>query len=174
MVRAFVLLLLLFFGAYIGLEILRATQQDMLVMGTYNLQSLQSTEFRAFLGIAIIICEFIIILFSMLFHIADTLRDVIKPMARLVPLGLFVLAIYRTFAPILSSFLPTEITVAAETDPIAYLTAAAADGTLTRTILFSLGSMLLFVLANRALGAESSELRALKAEVAKLRRVTRG
>jgi hypothetical protein len=142
----------------------------MLVMNTYNLQSLQSTEFRAFLGIAIIVCEFVIILFSMLFHIADTLRDVIKPLARLIPLGLFVLAIYRTFAPLFTAFLPTEITGAAETSAIAYLTEAAANGTLTQTILFSLGSMLLFVLANQALGGETSRIRTLEAELAKLRR----
>lgn len=170
MVRVFVLLLLLFFGAYIGLEILRATQQDMMIMDTYSLQSLQSTEFRATLGIAIIICEFVIVLFSMLFHIADTIRDVIKPLARLIPLGLFVTAIYKTFSPLIMGFLPTEITGAAETNPFAYLTAAAANGTLTQTILFSLGSMLLFVLANRALGGETSRIKTLEAELAKLRR----
>jgi hypothetical protein len=170
MVRGFVLLLLLFFGAYIGLEVLRATQQEMM-WGSY---SLQSTEVRAALGIAIITCEFVIVLFSMLFHIADTLRDVVKPLARLIPLSLFVTAIYKTFSPLLMGFLPTEITGAAETNPFDYLTQAAASGTLTQTILFSLGSMLLFVLANRALGAESSELRALRAEVTKLRKITRG
>jgi hypothetical protein len=128
-------------------------------MDTYNLQFLQSTEFRAFLGIAILICEFIIILFAMLYGVADTLRDIIRPLARLIPLGLFLLAIYRTFVPIFTS-----------EDPVAYLTTAAADGTLTRTILFSLGTMLLFVLANRALGGETSKIKSLEAELAKHRR----
>jgi hypothetical protein len=160
MVRAIVLLLLLLSGLYIGLEILRVTDSDLMIMGeTYDLQFLQSTEFRAFLGIGIIICEFIIILFSMLYGIADTIRDVIKPLARLIPLGLFVLAIYRTFEPIFTA-----------EDPVAYLTTAASDGTLTRAILFSLGSMLLFVLANRALGGETLRIKSLEAELAKLRR----
>lgn len=172
MVRLFVLLLLLFFGIYIGLDILRVTQRDVMV-GDISAQSLQSAQFRAFLGIAIIICEFVIILFSMLFHIADTLRDVIKPLARLIPLGLFVLAIYRTFSPLLTVFLPTEVTGAAQENAMNYMTMAATDGTLTQTILFSLGSMLLFVLANRALGGENPEIKALKAEVARLRRAAR-
>ena len=161
MVRAFVLLLLLLSGLYIGLEILRVTDSDLMILGqTYSLPPLlESTEFRAFLGIGIIICEFVIILFSMLYGIADTIRDVIKPLARLIPLGLFVLAIYRTFEPIFTA-----------EDPVAYLTEAAANGTLTRAILFSLGSMLLFVLANRALGGETLRVKSLEAELAKLRR----
>ena len=170
MVRTFVLLLLLLAGLYIGLEILRVTGQDVLIMDRFSLQRLQTTEFRAFLGIAIIICEFIVLLFALLPRVADTLRDVIKPVARLIPLGLFLLAMYKTFMPIFTAFLPTEITGAAETDPVAYLTAAASDGTLTRAILFSLGSMLLFVLANRVLGEESSRLKSLEAELAKNRR----
>ena len=95
----------------------------------------------------------------MLFHIADTIRDVIKPLARLIPLGLFVLAIYRTFEPIFTA-----------EDPVAYLTEAASNGTLTRAILFSLGSMLLFVLANRALGGDTLRIKSLEAELAKLRK----
>lgn len=169
MVRLFVLLLLLFFGAYIGVEILRATGRSV-EYGDVSLQFLQSDAVRASLGIGIIVCEFVIILFSMLFHIADTIRDVIKPLARLIPLGLFVLAIYRTFSPLITGFLPTEITGAAQTDPFAYLSTAAASGTLTQTILFSLGSMLLFVLANRALGGDTSRIKTLEAELAKLRR----
>ena len=158
MVRGFVLLLLLLSGAYIGLEILQATGNQ-LTYGDVSLQFLQSDQIRAFLGIGIIICEFVIILFSMLYGIADTIRDVIKPLARLIPLGLFVLAIYRTFEPIFTA-----------EDPVAYLMEAASDGTLTRAILFSLGSMLLFVLANRALGGETLRVKSLEAELAKLRR----
>jgi hypothetical protein len=172
MVGLFVLLLVLFFGAYIffGLDLFTQLTGNELRIAN---MSLQSDEFQALLGLAIIICEFVIILFSMLFSIADTLRDVIKPLARLIPLGLFMLSMYRIFSPLLAVFLPSEITGAAEVDPMEYMTAAAADGTLTQMILFSLGSMLLFVLANRALGGESSEVRALKAEVAKLRRGSR-
>ena len=82
------------------------------------------------------------------------------------------MALYKTFAPIVESLLPQAVVGAAGDNP-AYIAQAAQDGSLTRGILITLGTMLLFLLAYRALTAESEEVRALKAELARTRRALR-
>jgi hypothetical protein len=53
----------------------------------------------------------------------------------------------------------------------AYIATAVENGSLTEGILLTLGTMLLFILATRALSSESAEVRALRAELAKYRKV---
>lgn len=137
-------------------------------MGT----SLQGAGVQVFLGLGIAISMFAVILFSMLDRIFDTIRDTIKPLARLVPLIAFVASAYRTFWPIIVSLLPQELVGAAGDNPD-FIIQTVESGAFTRGVLLTLGTMLLFLLTNRALGRESAELKALRAELAKQRRASR-
>jgi len=167
MVAIFVLLLIGFLVAFFGgTELLNEfVGGQVQIMGT----SLDSPAVQVFLGGGIIFLEFVIILFAMLDRIVDTIKEVIKPLAKLIPLGAFLTSIYQTFEPIVKSFLPKEIVGAAGNNP-GYIAQAVQDGTLSRGILLTLGTMILFLLANRALRPESEEVKALKAELAKARR----
>ncbi len=167
MVGLFVILLTVFLLAFFG----GMDQLHELLGGQINIMGTTtgSPEFQVFLGGAIAFLEFVIILFSMLDRIIDTLRETVKPLARLVPLGAFITVIYQTFAPIFQDFASRGMG-AAGTDST-YIAQAVSNGTLSQGILLTLGTMLLFLLANRIFGGESDEVRALKAELAKYRKV---
>jgi len=167
MVPLFVLLLIGFLFAFFGgVDALHEfLGGEIVVMGT----STRSPEFQVFLGGAIVFLEFAIILFSMLDHVIDTLRETIRPLARLIPLGAFLASIYQTFTPIVRDLVARSTgTATAET---VYIARAVENGTLSQGILLTLGTMILFLLANRILGTENAEIRALRAELAKYRRV---
>ena len=171
MVKLLVLLLFVFLFAFFGG--MDAIHQNLLggggirIMGT----STKSPEFQAFLGGGVVFLEFAIILFSMLDRIVDTIRETIKPLARLIPLGAFLTAIYQTFTPIVQGI--ANRGVGAANTETAYIANAVADGSLSQGALFTLGTMILFLLANRVFGAENPEVRALRAELAKYRRALR-
>lgn len=166
MVRLLVLLLIIFLVAFFGKDIFAQISggHDIEVMGTV-VGSLDDKNVEIFLGSAIAFLEFAIILFAMLHRIADTIREIIKPIARLVPLGAFVASIYTTFKPIVENILFANdgTAVASVVDSSSF----------TIGILLTLGTMLLFLMANRILGEESAEVRALRAELAKYRRALR-
>ena len=169
MINAFVMLLMVFLGLFFGPELYTsATGNEIRVMGV----SLQSPQIQAFLASGIAFFQFAIILFSVLDRIADTIKIIIKPVAVLLPLGAFLLAVYRTFAPIIMSFLPQELVGAAGNNPT-YIIQASQDGSLTTGILITLGTMMLFLLAYRTLTAESEQVKALKAELARMRKALR-
>jgi len=138
---------------------------DIQIMGF----SLQSPELKAFLAGGIVFLEFSIILFAMLDRIVDTIREIIRPIAKLLPLVAFLTSTYQTFGPLVKSFLPQSVVGPTGNNPD-YITIAVADGSFSRGILLTLGTMLLFLLANRALMSESEEVRALKAELKKARK----
>lgn len=167
MVVLFVILLIGFLATFFGIDIYTEIigGSDIEVMGT-TVGSLKDENVKIFLGGAIAFLEFAIVLFSMLQRIADTIREVIKPVARLLPLGAFLTAIYTTFEPIVSKFF-----VASESD--VDVAAVVNSSSFSFGILLTLGTMLLFLLANRILGGDSAEIRALRAENAKIRRLLR-
>ena len=165
MVRLFVLLLIIFLIVFFGLDIITEVfGSEIQVMDT-TVGSLKDKNVEIFLGGAIAFLEFAVILFSMLHRIADTIREIIKPIARLVPLGGFLASIYMTFKPIADNIFSggDSASVAAIVD----------SGSFSFGILLTLGTMLLFLVANRILGEESAEVRALRAELAKYRRALR-
>ena len=166
----FVLLLIVFLAAFFGgIDALNTYMGgDVQILGT----SLKSPAVQVFLGGGIVFLEFIIILFSMLDRIVDTIKEVIRPVAKLIPLGAFLTAIYQTFEPIVKSFFPQQIVGAAGNNP-GYIVQAVNDGSLTRGILLTLGTMILFILAGRALRPDNAEVRKLQAELARTRKALR-
>lgn len=166
----FVLLLIVFLVAFFGgIDALNQyLGGEVQILGT----SLKSPEVQVFLGGGIVLFEFIIILFSMLDRIIDTIKEVIRPVAKLIPLGAFLTAIYQTFEPIIKSFLPEQVVGAAGNNP-GYIAQAVNDGTLTQGILLTLGTMILFLLAGRALRPDNAEVKRLQAELARTRRALR-
>ena len=169
MIGLFVLLLLIFLGLFYGPGLYSsATGADIQVAGV----SLQSAQIQVVLASGIAFLQFAIVIFSVLDRIAETFKLIIKPIAVLLPLVAFLAAMYRTFAPIFASFLPQGAAQAmgvSSADIATWVTSAQfATG-----ILITFGTMLLFLLAYRALTTESDEVRALKAELARTRRALR-
>jgi hypothetical protein len=169
MVGLIILLLIGFLIGYFGPELYaQLTGVDMQIMGV----SFRSTEIRVLLGLGTVFLEFALVLFTMIDRISDTIRETIKPLIRLVPLIAFVATAWNTFVPFFAPLLPQEIAGAAAANQIDIATAVE-NGSFGKSILLMLGTMLLFVIANRALSAESSEVRALRAELSKYRRALR-
>jgi hypothetical protein len=132
---------------------------------------LSSPQIRIFLGLGTVFLEFAIILFSMLDRIVDTIRETIKPLARLIPLGAFLISIYQTFAPLLTNSVSME--GAGPAVRTSNLVNIVNDNSFSEGILLTVFTMLLFLVADRALRSESEEVKALKAELAKYRRALR-
>ena len=169
MVGLFVLLLLAFLALFYGPSLYtNATGIDIQIAGL----SLQSAQVQVFLASGIAFLQFAIVIFAVLDRIADTIKLIIKPVAVLLPLIAFLFTMYRTFAPILASFLPAEVAGAAGGGS-ADITQVVSSQDFATGILITLGTMLLFLLAYRALIAESEEVRSLKAELARTRRALR-
>jgi hypothetical protein len=171
MVGIFVVLLIIFLSAFFGLDQYASAVGGEDLRLRYLGISLLSPEFRAFLGLGIVFFEFAIILFSMLDRVVDTIRETIKPLARLIPLVAFLISSYQTFAPLfLNSVAIEDAGPAVQTN---YLFSVVNDSDFSAGILLTLFTMILFLLANRALKSESDEVKALRAEVAKYRRLMR-
>ena len=161
-----VLLLIIFLAAFFGLDILPQFLggNDLQVMDTrIDVSSLNNPTLQLALGGAVVFLQFAIIIFSMLGHIGDTIRETIKPVARLFLLGAFLASAYYMFEPIVAPVLfeqqPPNVAAVVE------------DDTLKIGILLTLGTMMLFLAANRTLRTESEEIKALRRELARYRRV---
>lgn len=172
MVIIFSLLLLIFLAAFFGLEsfavnIMEAS--DVRILG----YSILTPEFRGFLGIGAIFCEVVIISLALLDRIGETIMAAIKPIARLIPLGVFIGSAWKTLSPIVLNLLPPNVAAATGfvQDP-AYISTAVTTGGLADGILLTLGTMLLFAITTYALDKrqESTQIRNLKREVERLRR----
>ena len=159
-----VLLLIIFLAAFFGLDILPQFLggTEIEVMGV-RVASLNNPTLQLALGGAVVFLQFAIIIFSMLGHIGDTIRETIKPVARLFLLGAFLASAYYMFEPIVAPILfeqqPPNVAAVVE------------DDTLKIGILLTLGTMMLFLAANRTLRTESEEIKALRRELARYRRV---
>ena len=178
-----VILLFIFLCAFVGLRpfvtsVLQA--QDVSIMGV----SVFDTGMQVFLALGIIFLEFAIIFFSLLDRIGDTIKSVLKPLASLIPLGLFVSYVQRTFTPIFLSVFPqrtsleiggAQITAeAGMTASDSYITAAISSGEFTSNVLLTVAFMGLFALISSAISQPrnfSTELRRLRAENARFRKL---
>ena len=172
----FILLLLGSLAGYLGLDL----GLDLRILGTPVFATASSetgiplNTIKNLLGIGVLFSEFVVILFTMLDRIGDTLKETIKPVVRLIPFGVFLAAAWNIFAPIVLALLPSNIAAAFNSPQVA-LTDAVNRDSFTPTLLLSLGAMLLFIIGNYALGRppESPEVRALRAENAKLKKELR-
>lgn len=173
MVSIFVLLLIVFLGLFYGPDLYlnavgAAGNEQLSIAGVF----IQSPPIRVVLASGIAFFMISIVIFSLLDRIAETIKFIIKPFAALLPLLAFLGALYRTFAPMLANFLPQPVAQAAGVTP-KNVVQWANDPEFTIGILITLGAMLLFLFAYRALTGESDEVRALRAELARTRRALR-
>lgn len=166
-----ILIILLF--AFFGLEgfvVNYVGAADVRIMGI----SLLSNGFRGFLGLAIVFCEIGIILYSMLDRVGDAIRDVIKPLLRLLPLGAFLSTSYDTFSPLVYSILPVEVSAAMGEPSYENLNFAQSVNTpaFSEGILLTLFTMLLFIITSGALSKtrDSSRIGELEAQVRRYRK----
>ncbi len=176
MVTLFALLLVIFLIAFFGLDQFTqllgiAVANDNIPIATINNVQimLSRSELRVFLGGGIVFFEFAIIMLSMFDRVLDSLKAVVKPITVLVPLIGFVYSVYQTFSPVVKSLLPTEIGGA---EP-GYIATAAQDETLGLNVLLTFGMMLLYLAITRIVGGDSPEVKALKAENARLKKELR-
>ena len=167
MVGIFVILLLaclaIFYipGLYAG-----STGTEIQIAGV----SMQSAQIQVLAASGIAFFQFAIVIFSVLDRIADTIKLIIKPIAVLLPLVAFLFTSYKTFSPILATFLPGDLFGTQTTADLATVVSSQQFAT---GILITLGTMLLFLLSYKALTAESQEIKALKSELARTRRALR-
>lgn len=166
-----ILIILLF--AFFGLEgfvVNYFNAADVRILGI----SLLSNGFRGFIGLAIVFCEIGIILYSMLDKVGDAIRDVIKPLLRLLPLGAFLSTSYDTFSPLVLSVLPAEVAAAIGEPSYENLNFAQVVNTpaFSEGILLTLFTMGLFVFTSKTLSEtrDSAQVRELRAEIKRYRK----
>ena len=172
-IALFVLLLIGFFAAFFGFDALAhamgAASTDVVVhiatIQDFQI-SLSLPALRAFLGSGIVFFEFIIIVFSVLDRVLDTIRALIKPIAVLVPLGAFLVSAYKTFEPIINTVLPKPYGAG---EPAA-IAGAVDSPAFSTNVLLTFATMVVYLITTYFLREESKEVKALKAENAKLRR----
>ena len=170
----FVLLLLFFLASFFGLEYFDVEIFGTTVRTALTDYGISLSAVRVFLGIGIAFCEMAIIALSMLDRIGDTIKETIRPLMRLIPLGAFLTAIWNTFSPIIFSLLPAGVAQAFGTAKNeGYITQAVNNGTFSEGVILTLATMLFFILTTYALGRhrDSAEVRALRAELAKYKKL---
>lgn len=171
-VALFVLLLIIFFAAFFGFDLfaqaLGASADASAVaadIAGFRI-SVSLPALHAFLGGGIVFCEFIIIAFSVFDRIIDTIRALIKPIATFVPLAAFLASTYRTFKPIVDVLLPPPLGSGNPTE----IATAVASPAFNGNVLLTFGTMVLYLITTYFLSKENSEVKQLRAEVAKLRK----
>ena len=171
MVAIFSILMLMFLGAFLGLDqfatnVMNAS--DIQVLGI----SVLGPEFRAFLGLGTVFCQAAIIFLAMIDRVGETIKAALMPMARLIPLGAFVAFAWETISPILLGFLPQNIRATFGVAGQADISTAMDNGDFTNGVVFTLITMLLFMVATytRNKSPDSAEVKALRKEVERLRR----
>jgi len=127
---------------------------------------LSLSALRAFLGGGIIFFEIMIVVLSVSNRILDTIRSAIRPIVTLLPLAAFLYSAYTTFDPIVRRLLPPPI--GGESLDIA---ATVNSPAFSDNVLLTFGTMMLYLIVAWILGRGDSqaEIKALRAEVKKLR-----
>jgi len=166
-------LLIMFLIAFFGMEsyiVNYMGKADVRIMGV----SLLSNGVQAFLGIAILFCQFAIILFSMLDRVGETIRDIIKPLIRIIPLWAFISVSYSTFSPLFFSLFPPNVAMAMGVPTYENFSFAQAvnQQTFSEGILVMSFTMLLFVIATAALRdkRDTARVKQLEAQIRRLKR----
>lgn len=105
-------------------------------------------QVHTFLGIAIVICEIAIVLFSMLGRMRDTLDDILRPFLRFAPLYAFFEVFRRSFRPILTRYFPFLF---GSPEQEASIAQAVSSNAFTEGVLLSVGALILFIITNNFL-----------------------
>jgi hypothetical protein len=174
MALIFTILMLVLLAAFLGLGYgydFKALDSAPPLISTLTQIGISTTQVQILLGVGILFCQFGIIIVSMLDRIGDTVKAIIKPLIRLVPLSAFLTAIWQTYSPVMFSLLPSGVAQAfgaAKVD--SYMAQAVSDGSFSSGVLWTLVTMLLFVITTRVLGqsADSDRVRDLRAQVRSL------
>jgi len=167
MVRLFAFLLVIFLILFFGPSLYTDITGDALQVANVPIQNIP--ELQTILGGGIAFFQIAIVIFSILDRAADTFKFIIRPFAAFISLIIFLGVMYRTFAPILVNFVPQQAAQAMGVqgaDPATHVISSQ----FAAGILFTLGTMLFFLLAYRALTEESDQVKRLRSEIAKLRR----
>jgi hypothetical protein len=167
----FFLLLIVFITAFFGMEsfVVNFMQAaDVKVLGI----SMLDPGFRLFLALGIVFCQLVIIMVAMLDRVGDTIRDVIKPIFRLLPLMAFVTVSYNTFAPIVFSMLPETAAQVAGQSPNYNFAQAVYAPEFSTKIMLTVVTMVLFLITSSTLSdtRDSARVRQLEAQIKRLKR----
>jgi len=162
----FVFILIILLSAFFGLEnfvVNGLGSADIQILGV----SVLSDGFRAVLAMGIVFCELAVIAFYMLDRVSDAIRDIIKPLIRLIPLSLFVTTSYNTLSPIVFSLLPATVSNAFGVTQSFQFTAAVHNSSFSEGILTTVATMILFLITTTALSdrKESVRVKQLEAQV---------
>lgn len=150
----------------VGLQVANIAGDDLVLGAIRGFQiSVSMTGLRVFLGGGAVFFEFLIIIMSLLDHVMDTIKALIRPLTVVVPLIAFLYSAYQTFDPIVRSLLPTEISGASTN-----LVEIVSQQQFNQKVLLTFATMLLFLLFSRLFISESAQIRALKAENQRLKR----
>lgn len=167
-VALFVLLLLIFYAAFFGLDQvtqalgIASNNSDILLTTVGNYQvSLSRAAVRIFLGGGIVVFQLLIIVMSVFDRIMDTIKATVRPVATLVPLVAFLFSVYNTFRPIIENFLGGDIESIAQ---------SVNDPSFTQQMLVTFGLMVLFLVVAAILGGESAEMKRMRSELQRLKK----
>ena len=173
MIRWFVFFLIICLILFFGIAYMSATNQDLDVMGAKVQVPPASDMVQVVLASGIAFFQFVIVIFALLDRIADTFKLIIRPFAVLLPLVAFLASMWQTFGPIFAGLMPQRVVEATGVDASVSMTAWVNNPQFIAGIAITLGAMFLFLLTYKALTAESHEVRALKAELARTKRALR-
>jgi hypothetical protein len=172
-VAFFVLLLIIFFATFFGLDHitqaagLSTVNNDILLTTIRDQQILLSKAgVRTFLGGGIVFFELIIIILSVFDRIMDTIKATVRPVAVLVPLVAFLYSVYQTFRPVILSLLPAEV----GGGDVTYIAQVVNDPAFNQNVLSTFALMVLFLVFAGILGGDDAEVKRLKAEVQRLKK----
>jgi hypothetical protein len=171
LVALFVLLLILFLGAFFGLDLLTgpAGGGDIYIATVQNNDVfLSSAGIRVFLVGGILFFEFVIIVLSLFDRMINTIRVIIRPLITLIPLSAFLYSAYETFYPILRTLLP----IGGEADAGRIAEIVNNPG-FNSDVLQTIGTMLLYLIVAKIIGrgvVDASEARAMRAELQRYRK----
>jgi hypothetical protein len=169
----FVLLLIVFLGAFLGLDVFTGGDPggDIYVATVQNSDVFMSgSGVRVLLVLGIVFCEFVIIFASLFDGILDTFKLILKPLLTMVPLGTFLYSTYRTFEPILFNLLP----VGGGSGDLIKIAEVVNKPEFDNRVLTTIGAMLFYIVMTKVLGGDSAEVKSLKAELKKLRKFQSG
>lgn len=168
MVRLFVFLLIICLALYFGPNLYTSTTDQAIKVAGTPVQDI--AQIKVLLAGGIAFFQVAIVIFALLDQIANTIKLIIKPFAVLLPLVAFLATMYQTFMPVIAPFLPNQVASTMGADASINMTSWVNSPEFTTGILLTLAMMLFFLATYKALTAESSELRTLRAELAKAKR----
>ncbi len=175
MVRLFIFLLIICLLLFLGISYMEANSQVLAITGITetDIQFSFTDQTKVLLAMGIAFFQFAVVIFALLDSIADTFKLIVRPFAVFLPLVAFLGAMYQTFMPMLAPILPDQAVQSMGVDASATMTQVVNNPQFTTGVFITLGALFLFLLTYRALTAESTEVKALRAELIKAKKAAR-